>query len=65
MSRNLRQITGGVTILIFLVVYIGLALRVADHLPPNGLIQGLYFLVIGTAWGAPLIPLLSWMDKGR
>jgi hypothetical protein len=29
------------------------------------LVQGIYYLVAGIAWIAPLKPLLAWMETGR
>lgn len=29
------------------------------------LLQGLFYLVVGIAWIAPLKPLLRWMETGR
>jgi predicted tellurium resistance membrane protein TerC len=29
------------------------------------LVQGLFYLVVGIAWIAPLKPLLRWMETGR
>lgn len=29
------------------------------------LVQGLFYLVVGLAWIAPLKPLLRWMETGR
>jgi uncharacterized membrane protein YeaQ/YmgE (transglycosylase-associated protein family) len=57
--------TIGAIILLFLGVYIGLALIVADHLPNNRAVQLLFFVIAGMGWGVPLLPLLSWMETGR
>lgn len=65
MNPRLRKAIGGVLILIFLTAYIWAAVSIAGHLPPNKLIQLVYYVVAGLAWGAPLFPLLSWMDRGR
>jgi hypothetical protein len=34
-----------------------------DLLPSHPAIELVYFAVVGTAWGLPLFPLLSWMNK--
>ncbi len=65
MSARMRKALGGVLILLFLVAYSLLASVIGDHLPPGKLIQLGYFVVVGTAWGAPLIPLITWMNRGR
>jgi len=56
-----RNLLGGIAILAFLAAYALAAIVVADYVPGHWLAQLLYFGVVGTAWGLPLIPLLSWM----
>ena len=65
MNQRARKALGGVGILVFLTAYVVLAVTVAGYLPDNKAIELIYFVVVGVAWGAPLIPLLTWMDKGR
>ena len=65
MSRNARQLLGGLAVLVFLTFYIGAAVAIADRLPDNRFVKFLYFVVVGVAWGVPLVPLLSWMENGR
>lgn len=65
MTRRARTLVGSFAILAFLTVYVLAAIAVADLLPPKPWAWVLYYPIVGTAWGLPLIPLLSWMDKGR
>ncbi len=65
MNKRARKALGGLGILAFLTAYVVTAVTVAGYLPDNKVIQMIYFIVVGVAWGAPLIPLLSWMDKGK
>ena len=65
MNPRLRKAIGGVLILIFLPAYVWLSATLAAHLPGNKAVQLLFYVVAGVAWGAPLLPLLSWMDRGR
>ncbi len=65
MNKRLRKAIGGVGILAFLTLYVVIAVTVAGYLPDNKAIQLVYFVAVGVAWGAPLLPLLTWMDKGR
>ena len=65
MNKRARKALGGLGILAFLTAYVIAAVTVSAYLPDNKAIQMVYFVVVGVAWGAPLIPLLSWMDKGR
>jgi len=59
-----RQAIGGVLMLIFLLVYVIAAVTLADRLPNNQLVRLAFFLIVGAAWGAPLIPLIRWMNRG-
>lgn len=65
MTARVRKLFGGVAILAFLLFYIGVMLLVSDHLPDTWWARTGFFFVAGTAWGVPLFPLLSWMNRGR
>ena len=65
MNGRLKSFLGGIAILVFLLAYVSVALMLADHLPDNQAARLAFFAVAGLAWGVPLIPLLSWMAKGR
>ena len=64
MPQRLRKLIGGVAIVAFLCLYIALAVAVAQVLPQAWPVKLAYFLVVGSAWGAPLIPLINWMNRG-
>jgi hypothetical protein len=51
-------------IVVFLCFYVWLATVIADRLPDLTWLKLIYFAVVGTAWGLPLIPLLSWAERG-
>jgi len=63
MPPRIKKIIGSFAILLFLAVYAMAAVSLHDLLPDNFLLELLYFAIAGTAWGAPLIPLLSWMNR--
>ena len=65
MGPRTRKAIGSAAILLFLLFYVGLAGWIGDKLPKQWLGKLLYYAVVGTAWGAPLIPLLTWMNRGR
>ena len=65
MPARVRKLIGGAAILAFLLFYMGLMAAVADHLPNQQAIKLAFFVVAGMAWGAPLIPLISWMNRGK
>jgi hypothetical protein len=65
MPNRLRKLVGGLGLVVFVVAYAALAVTVAGWLPPNALVKLAYFLVVGVAWGGPVIPLIAWMNRGR
>ena len=65
MPPRLRKLVGSVAVLAFLATYVAVAVTLADRLPDNLLVQLTYFVVVGTAWGLPLLPLIAWMQRGR
>jgi hypothetical protein len=64
-NGRLKSFLGGIAIVVFLLAYVSAAVALADHLPDNQCARLAFFAVAGLAWGVPLIPLLSWMAKGR
>jgi hypothetical protein len=64
MSTRLRKLIGSLGVLAFLTAYIVVAVTVADHLPSQPLVQLLYFVVVGMAWGVPILPLFRWIETG-
>jgi hypothetical protein len=64
-NGRLKNLLGGIAIVAFLAAYVSLALLLADRLPDNQAARLVFYAVVGTAWGVPLIPLLSWMAKDR
>ena len=65
MSSRLRKLVGSLAILVFLALYVSGAVLLADHLPPGRIVQFAYFAAVGILWGAPLAPLIWWMNRGR
>jgi hypothetical protein len=47
----------------FLVFWIWLALAVADRLPQIMWLKIVFFAIVGTGWGLPLLPLISWANR--
>jgi hypothetical protein len=60
---RLRKLIGGIGIMVFLAAYVWAFTSLYDYLPNNRAIHLIYFAVAGLAWGLPLLPLMSWMDK--
>lgn len=65
MPARIRKLIGGFGMLAFLLFYMGLMVAIADHLPDQWAVKLGFFVVAGTAWGAPLIPLITWMNRGK
>ena len=63
MNPRLRKLVGLILILAFMVLYIGAAAWFGERLPRHWLAQLLYYVVVGTAWGVPLVPLVRWMQR--
>jgi len=64
MPPRLRSLIASLAMLVFLVFYIWLATFIGGHLPDSPWVVLPYYAIAGTAWGLPLIPLLSWINKG-
>lgn len=52
-------------ILAFVAAYAVGAVFVAERLPENLVIQTIFFIVAGLGWGVPILPLITWMNRGR
>lgn len=65
MTARTRKLVGGILVLAFILLYVGVILAIADRLPESIWIKLTFFLVAGTAWGVPILPLLTWMNRGR
>jgi uncharacterized membrane protein len=65
MPTRVRKLIGSVLILVFLFAYVALVVTLADHVPDQAFVKFAFFALAGTLWGAPLIPLLKWMNGGR
>ncbi|MBI5942116.1 MAG: DUF2842 domain-containing protein [Caulobacterales bacterium] len=63
MNPRIRKLVGMVAILLFLVLYVSAAVAIADHLPRHPAVSLIYFAIVGVAWGLPLFPLMSWMNR--
>ena len=64
MSARLRKLIGLFGILGFLIVYVGLVVTVSDHVPAQGPWRPIFLILAGTLWGVPILPLISWMNRG-
>ena len=65
MKPRVRKLVGLVGILAFLLFYMGLIANLARFVPAHGPWQLIFFVLAGVLWGAPILPLISWMNRGR
>jgi hypothetical protein len=65
MSARLRKLIGLFGILAFLLVYMGVVAGLASHVPQHGPWQLIFLVLAGTLWGVPILPLITWMSRGR
>jgi hypothetical protein len=65
LSARLRKLIGLFAILGFLAGYVAAAAMVADHIPDQFLVKLIFFVVVGSGWFVPILPLLTWMNRGR
>jgi hypothetical protein len=65
MPARVRKLIGSILVLVFLAVYVGVVVTVADHIPNLWIAKLVFFSLAGVLWGVPLIPLITWMNRGR
>ena len=65
MPPGLRKFVGSLAVLAFLALYVWAAAGVAERLPDQAVVQLVYFVLAGTLWGVPLLPLITWIQSGR
>jgi len=65
MPTRVRKIIGSFAILAFLAGWIWAATAIGAVLPQHWAAWVIFYPIAGTAWGLPLIPLLSWMNRER
>jgi len=64
MGVRTRKFIGAFLLVAFVCAYAVGVVMVGEHLPDLAWVKGVYFAVAGLAWGAPILPLLSWMSRG-
>ena len=65
MSARQRKAIGSLGVLVFLGAYIWAAATVGGMIPNIWFARLAFYAIAGFAWGAPLIPLIIWMNRGR
>jgi drug/metabolite transporter (DMT)-like permease len=65
MNARARKLIGLLGILVFLAGYIALVTKLSDLIPSYWAAQLAFYVVAGVSWGIPILPLISWMNRGR
>ncbi len=66
MQRRTRKLIGAAVMVGFVLVYALVAMALAQSRPLReapGLLQGLYYVLIGLGWILPIMPLIKWMER--
>ena len=66
MPRRTRKFIGAALMLAFVLVYALCAMMLSESRPvhdASGLVQTVYFAIIGLAWVLPMMPLITWMER--
>ena len=65
MPARTRKFIGLGGMLAFLAAYIFAVTKIAEHVPQNLAIEVVLYVIVGVGWGVPIMPLISWMNRGR
>jgi hypothetical protein len=65
MSARVRKLIGMIGILAFLAAYVAGVTTIGDHIPQRWYFEVIYYGLAGVLWGVPLLPLITWMNRGR
>lgn len=64
MGPRTRSALASVGVVVFLAFYVWAVVSIGALLPQHPLVHLLFYGVAGIAWGVPLLPLLSWANRG-
>ncbi len=67
MTRRTRTLIGTIVIIVFVIVYALVMMALAQPIlkDAGGWTQLAFYLTAGLAWIVPIMPLISWMERGR
>ena len=65
MKIRTRKLLGTVALLLLVVVWslMGMTLAQTPWLANSGLLQAIFYVVVGIGWVLPAMPLISWMSR--
>lgn len=62
MSASARKALGSAVILVYLLLYVVVAVMIGERLHANAWASLAFYAVAGIAWVFPLRPLFTWMN---
>ncbi len=68
MTRRNRALLGGILMIAFVVLYALIAMALAQSRPVQdapGWLQPVLYAILGLFWVLPMMPLISWIARGR
>lgn len=65
MPIRLRKLIGAVALIVLVVTWALLAMALAQMpaIKGNGVIEVIYYVVVGLGWVLPAMPLVRWMSR--
>jgi hypothetical protein len=64
-TARTRKFFGLFGLLFFIAAYVWAMCAIGALLPQHWAVQIVFYAIAGTAWGVPILPLISWMNRGR
>jgi predicted membrane channel-forming protein YqfA (hemolysin III family) len=68
MNRRNRALLGGFVMIAFVILYALIAMALAQSRPVQeapGWLQPILYAALGLIWVLPMLPLVSWIARGR
>ncbi len=65
MKIRTRKLLGTIALLILVAVWslMGMTLAQMPQLANSGVLQAMFYVVVGIGWVLPAMPLISWMSR--
>jgi Protein of unknown function (DUF2842) len=65
MNRRTRKFLGMLIMVVYVPLYMLLIVELSRYALAGASwwLQAIFFLVFGLIWGAPLLPLIKWMER--
>ena len=65
MTIRTRKFFGTIALLVLAAVWslMGMAVAQMPLLAASGLLQAVFYVVVGIGWGLPAMPIVSWMSR--